>query len=332
MAVAVKNEVEAPAATPTMGLAGISLAGTLFLLLGFVVVYHLVPWVWAEHLAAAVGQDPSRFFGRGISFALAVLAAVVLVLLWHRTLGPQKVPGKRAGVFMGIVYTLVGLLLLDWSLLFVQWLIRWLDPQLVSEHGLIIGGIVTAVFVFFFGRFVIRRYQSEKFHNRLRLMEDHGWFAMRTYKKGQGLRLRRGTMLGILVLIGAGLWVFTGGPTAGWYSFVVPFSHRVELVDGVPIRTWAELPLLRSPGLTVPVVLGVLSIWLAYRLTNYPKFADFLIATEAEMNKVSWASWKKLRADTIVVLVMVVLLAVFLRVIDIIFVQVFSWIGVIQIK
>ena len=29
-------------------------------------------------------------------------------------------------------------------------------------------------------------------------------------------------------------------------------------------------------------------LWLGYRIVNVPQFADFLIAVEAEMNKVSW--------------------------------------------
>ena len=35
-------------------------------------------------------------------------------------------------------------------------------------------------------------------------------------------------------------------------------------------------------------VLASLGLWVAFRLVNMPAFADFLIAVEAEMNKVSW--------------------------------------------
>ena len=38
----------------------------------------------------------------------------------------------------------------------------------------------------------------------------------------------------------------------------------------------------------LPAVLLVAGLWFAYRLVNVPIFADFLIAVEAEMNKVSW--------------------------------------------
>ena len=57
---------------------------------------------------------------------------------------------------------------------------------------------------------------------------------------------------------------------------------------------------------------------------NVPTFADFLIATEAEMNKVSWTTRKRLMQDTIVVLVTVFLFTMFLFVVDIIWIKVLS--------
>ena len=75
----------------------------------------------------------------------------------------------------------------------------------------------------------------------------------------------------------------------------------------------------------MPVVLAILLLWVSWRVVNWPVFADFLIATEAEMNKVSWTSRKRLVQDTIVVLVTVALLTTFLFVIDIIWIKVLSW-------
>jgi len=71
----------------------------------------------------------------------------------------------------------------------------------------------------------------------------------------------------------------------------------------------------------------------AYRLVNFPPFADFLIATEAELNKVSWVTRKRLVQDTVVVLVTMLLLTVFLFVVDLIWFKTLSWryIGVIHI-
>ena len=52
----------------------------------------------------------------------------------------------------------------------------------------------------------------------------------------------------------------------------------------------------------VPAVITVAGIWLAFRLVNWPRFANFLIDVETEMQKVSWASWDYLKRATVVVL------------------------------
>jgi len=70
------------------------------------------------------------------------------------------------------------------------------------------------------------------------------------------------------------------------------------------------------------LLLIAVGMWGAWRAVNYPGFADFLIATEAEMNKVSWSTRKRLVQDTIVVLVTVLLFTLFLLVID----QLWGWI------
>jgi preprotein translocase SecE subunit len=89
------------------------------------------------------------------------------------------------------------------------------------------------------------------------------------------------------------------------------------------------------PGLqyTLPLLLIAAGIWFAWRVVNYPPFADFLIATEAELNKVSWPTRTRLVRDTVVVLVTTVLLAVFLFVMDQTWRVILSWpyIGVLQI-
>jgi preprotein translocase SecE subunit len=69
-----------------------------------------------------------------------------------------------------------------------------------------------------------------------------------------------------------------------------------------------QVMLLPSLG-TQALVFTVLLVWLSVRLTQVPAFADFLISTDAEMNKVSWASRSKLWQDTIVVIVGMLLMA-----------------------
>jgi len=56
----------------------------------------------------------------------------------------------------------------------------------------------------------------------------------------------------------------------------------------------------------VPAVMLVVGAWFGYRIVNYPTFADFLIAVEAEMNKVSWPTSTELIRSSIVVIVLIV--------------------------
>ena len=55
---------------------------------------------------------------------------------------------------------------------------------------------------------------------------------------------------------------------------------------------------------------------MAFRAVNVPDFAEFLIATEAEMNKVSWSTRKRLMQDTVVVLLTTLIMTLFLLVVD----------------
>lgn len=61
-----------------------------------------------------------------------------------------------------------------------------------------------------------------------------------------------------------------------------------------------------------PSVLLVAGFWAAYRAVNFPKFADFLIAVEAEMNKVSWPSRGELIRSSMVVIFVIFTLAIVL--------------------
>ena len=62
----------------------------------------------------------------------------------------------------------------------------------------------------------------------------------------------------------------------------------------------------------VPAVLLVVGVWFGYRIVNYPPFADFLIAVEAEMNKVSWPTSTELIRSSVVVIVLIIGLTVVL--------------------
>lgn len=110
------------------------------------------------------------------------------------------------------------------------------------------------------------------------------------YKPLQGKYARLWTVLGLGLLILVGVYRLYQTQLEGQTSQAVQFG--------------------------VPAVLVAALGWLLFRIMNYPPFVDFLIATEAEMNKVSWTTKAELKRATIVVIATVLLMAIYLYVVD----------------
>ncbi len=66
----------------------------------------------------------------------------------------------------------------------------------------------------------------------------------------------------------------------------------------------------------VPAAVFAIGTWLTFRLVNVPAFADFLIAVEAEMNKVSWPTRGELFRSSMVVIFCIFFLATILYAYD----------------
>jgi preprotein translocase subunit SecE len=78
------------------------------------------------------------------------------------------------------------------------------------------------------------------------------------------------------------------------------------------------------------LLVAALGAWGAFRAVNYPRFADFLISVQAEVDKVSWASKEELYRATVVVVVTMFLLGFTLLAFDVIWQWFFRLIGVLQ--
>lgn len=81
----------------------------------------------------------------------------------------------------------------------------------------------------------------------------------------------------------------------------------------------------------LPLVVAAACAWALYRLVHFPKFADFLINTESEMNKVSWPSATEVKVSTVVVLINVMILATFLFAVDLFWQVVLNGLGILKI-
>lgn len=136
-------------------------------------------------------------------------------------------------------------------------------------------------------------------------------FLTTRYKTTQGFVARTATAVALGV-------IFLGGLLQLHYSLVNATTPQ-----------WASQPISR---LGIPGLLALASGWFIFRLINFPVFAEFLIATEAEMNKVSWTTWSDLKRATAVVLVTVVLMTTYLWLVDQVWSTLLTWIGVIRIS
>jgi preprotein translocase subunit SecE len=136
-------------------------------------------------------------------------------------------------------------------------------------------------------------------------------FQLGIYKRSQGRVARQATfaVLALFVLV------------AAWRLSVTAINWQL------PGLGESSEHLLRF-GL--PGALGLVGIWIAFRLVNIPSFADFLIAVEAEMNKVSWPTRPELIRSSIVVILLIVVMALILFGYDIFWRQLLSLLGVVQ--
>jgi len=125
------------------------------------------------------------------------------------------------------------------------------------------------------------------------------------YKRGQGKYTRIVTAVSIfgLSVIGA-----------------VALSGQLSAFELGGARTYVQFGI---PTLLV-MLMGLFSFW----LVNRPRTADFLIATESEMKKVSWSSRKEIIGSTKVVIVTTLILAMIIFGVDLLFVVLFQWLRI----
>jgi len=119
------------------------------------------------------------------------------------------------------------------------------------------------------------------------------------YKRGQGKYTRLCSAFGAAIVTGLGCLRL--------YSKLQANDLGLWVETMVPVGVFAAL--------------GLLIFW----LVNKPAVADFLIAAEGEMKKVSWSSRKEVAVSTFIVIVVVILMAALLGITDLSFLFFFRW-------
>jgi preprotein translocase subunit SecE len=114
----------------------------------------------------------------------------------------------------------------------------------------------------------------------------HELFQVGLYKRSQGKVTRQVTFAAAAIIIALGAYRLMD-----WLAVVLDYPIAAYAIAGTVL---------------------FVGCWIAYRVVNYPQFADFLIAVEAEMAKVSWPTRSELIRSSIVVIIVIFVLAAIL--------------------
>ena len=119
------------------------------------------------------------------------------------------------------------------------------------------------------------------------------------YKRGQGKYTRLCSAFAAAIIAGLGCW------------------RLYEKLQATDLGLWVET--MVPAGLFA--VFALLISWLA----NKPSVADFMIAAEGEMKKVSWSSKQEIAVSTFIVIAVVIIMAMLLGTTDLGFRTFFVW-------
>jgi preprotein translocase subunit SecE len=124
-----------------------------------------------------------------------------------------------------------------------------------------------------------------------------GVLSFSLYKWNQGRIARQATFAALAVIIGTGAW-------------------RISQIATAMASGEGAGPDMGVVRFLLPAALVALGVWIAFRIVNIPVFAEFLIAVEAEMAKVSWPTGHEVYRASIVVIFLIFFLAALLAAFD----------------
>jgi preprotein translocase SecE subunit len=286
MATAVETGSEPRTPSPT-SLPIASLLGAIYVVAALAVVFYAIPSIWRDSISAHLGGEGLR--SNALRFFVQIAALSGLAWFGHKLIGDNPPKGLRGGIFLMLAFAI---------LIFFLW--RWAALSIDGVPGMVISGLVGLFLLWL----AVRFFTGKTGERWMVGLEEQGWFSTSHYKRSLGLKVRRLTILGILLIGGTGVYSLM-------YQGILPENWTLAMPFDLPAVT-----VLTGAKYGIPLILIGLAVWFGWRAVNVPSFAEFLIATEAEMNKVSWTPKRRLAQDTVVVLTTTLLLALFLLIVD----------------
>lgn len=124
------------------------------------------------------------------------------------------------------------------------------------------------------------------------------------YKRSQGRVTRQVTFAAVALAWAIAVWRLSQLLPA-WFASGGPMTQAAPSADLGVVR------------FLIPLLAGLCGLWLAYRLVNIPRFAEFLIGVESEMSKVAWPSLGEVARSSAVVIFMIFALSFILAAYDV---------------
>lgn len=288
MATAVETSTQPTTPKSPANLAFASALGAVYVVAVIAAVFYLIRTFWAESVSPQlVGYGPLDW---GMRSAVQLIALVGLWWIGTNLAGANPPKGLRGGIFLMISAAA--------AIFFLARRVGFWTEEMGA------GPFITGAVALALAALAARFFLSPRGGRVMVALEEQGWFSTHTYKRALGQTVRRLTILGFLLIGGSGVYSLI-------YQGIIRPNWMLELpFDG------GKFALVPDAQFVLPILLIGLTLWIAFRMVNMPMFAEFLIATEAEMNKVSWTNRKRLAQDTVVVLVTTVMMTLFLLFVD----------------
>ncbi|AMV24644.1 preprotein translocase subunit SecE [Gemmata sp. SH-PL17] len=275
----------------TLSLPIASLLGAIYVCAALAIVFYLIPVTWAEYVTPSLANRPADY----LFWFIAECAALVTLVWFGGKIAGDAPKGVHGGIFLMIS-----------AVITIFFLARAFAMNIDGPAGMAISGLVVAGLAYLAARF----FAGPTGKRWMVALEEQGWFSSHQYKRSLGVKVRRLTILGILLVGGSGAWsLYVNGLVPTQMLLAMPFGIQpIPLMNGFLLSIGAKVVVL--------VLIIAVTLWVGFRSVNVPDFAEFLIATEAEMNKVSWSTRKRLAQDTVVVLITTLMMTLFLLAVD----------------
>lgn len=239
MASTLTNEEQISSTKPVQNLAGLSLVVLAGLVVGLQILFKALPWIWFD--VAGFSKSATSNIGLAV-LGFALLVAGLFYLGKSRLFSSNH--GVKGGVFVGLVLFIGNLALDSWWGKVVE---GWAYDTSAMTESVAVGFAATGAILFLIASVVFFFKPANK--KLFQKIEDQGWFSWETFKQSQGTKVRRGTIVGLLLLFGSGIYSISRNDTfaKGSPDWVVdvPFTGKIVVEAD---KVGDTLPFLESNG------------------------------------------------------------------------------------